>query len=1129
MALQKYGETVELQSELEKTMSDNLPGSASHKTRVNLANEIDAEIDANIETVKNLANLNSKNMADRDEQVASWAEIKKKIEEINDDSDFKTFQRKHQNFTTLMDELHAKDFNSTNTEIQNWKNKVQDGVNYVTANMAEGLEPVVEAEATIKNSENLLPELTENLEAIKSMNILELNLPEYALETQNEIDEMHDLINKIQEEIERARSLVKELSRKNFINFKDDFTVYDATNIPKTVDFSAETNLELSFKPAAMQSHLALLMDTASDDYLSVKIVDKKLEFTFEIGGLESNPVTVSSDLKLEKGKWYFATAKRTGNLGTLIIRESNENGKVLELVQSDPILTVGATSSRMRRETAKLYLGSELKGTPSEVSILNVRLNDRPIYIWNFVQKSENFDKSASEINIDTQPEFPKPVDQDECYQFSGEDSWVYFNESTHKTSLLVQSGTIMVVIKLKAPVYADGLIFFLGDPTQHKFFLAFEMANGRPRFLYNLDYANGPMVVELKPSESKYIPTDSQEELNFRVGMVGGVAGLAVQEWRSNKVVSVENDYWLKEKGQNCPACEFKLTNEMHFGGIKALGRDLSHFEEVKGNKLSTWNKPYNGCMKHVRINHVNLNLEGLSKSNVMPGCRMPKIDKISVNGVELIQREVRLSLTDFIATFSVSVMAGYLEQDAVILRVKGVKGDNYIEFGMKKINSTPSFYYDEYSSNAQAPFDIKADIKAETGIQVTIVRKDLEVIISINNQEPVKITVEKMDLVVEDMTLQIGAKYQGRNIKNGFRGCITNPYIRGLKDMENKPLYSAFDGFKCQEKAGNEKYTGMVCVGEVRFNECIQNHPQMLIERPSSNEILTVEMNRDNDRSSSRSSSSSRRHRNKHRNRKCPKMTPIDQLETNKNQMTKSSMIKLNQKNLAALLISPSGVKFEIRIDYKEDGSLLQIISDDCSASISLLIIQAKVQLVVKIDGGHAQFEVDREIPTDENTDISLEIKPDLKFPERTRFSISVHGTTETKRLRKNLNDNNLRSIYVGQSPTNLKCTDLNHPYSYSGSFYGVFMNGEELKKRRYENSPVILAGSKIPGIFLGKRETTVGITLEEDLEEISFTLRTLMPAGEILTANNKQKGEFHFQIIFLVITHCINYSM
>ena len=52
----------------------------------------------------------------------------------------------------------------------------------------------------------------------------------------------------------------------------------------------------------------------------------------------------------------------------------------------------------------------------------------------------------------------------------------------------------------------------------------------------------------------------------------MVGGVAGLAVQEWRTNNVVSFENDHLLKQEGsRNCRNCEFKLTNELHFGGIK------------------------------------------------------------------------------------------------------------------------------------------------------------------------------------------------------------------------------------------------------------------------------------------------------------------------------------------------------------------------------------------------------------------------------------------------------------------------------------------------------------------------------------------------------------------------------
>ena len=57
-------------------------------------------------------------------------------------------------------------------------------------------------------------------------------------------------------------------------------------------------------------------------------------------------------------------------------------------------------------------------------------------------------------------------------------------------------------------------------------------------------------------------------QQEMNIRIGMVQGIAGLAI---RKSKAKPIENDRLLKSKTYQCPPCQFMIDNQLHFGGIK------------------------------------------------------------------------------------------------------------------------------------------------------------------------------------------------------------------------------------------------------------------------------------------------------------------------------------------------------------------------------------------------------------------------------------------------------------------------------------------------------------------------------------------------------------------------------
>ena len=159
-------------------------------------------------------------------------------------------------------------------------------------------------------------------------------------------------------------------------------------------------------------------------------------------------------------------------------------------------------------------------------------------------------------------------------------------------------------------------------------------DIKDGSPRFIYNLNYEKGARVITLEETSSQY-----QQEMNIRIGMVQGIAGLAVREFRKSKAKPIENDRLLKAKTYQCPTCQFMIDNQLHFGGIKTLGRNLSHFDDM----LETWNTPYRGCMQQPIINHKDFDMsnEAVEKSNIYEGCRVERITKLSFDGTAAIKR--------------------------------------------------------------------------------------------------------------------------------------------------------------------------------------------------------------------------------------------------------------------------------------------------------------------------------------------------------------------------------------------------------------------------------------------------------------------------------------------------------
>ena len=173
-------------------------------------------------------------------------------------------------------------------------------------------------------------------------------------------------------------------------------------------------------------------------------------------------------------------------------------------------------------------------------------------------------------------------------------------------------ETGTIMFQLELINPIPKDGLVFMLGDPRQSDYFFAFEIINSRPRVTYN--FGEKVNTVELKTSQTF---DKTKGSVHLRIGSVGGIIGLAIQEWKKHNVVSI-NDYFIRKPN-------FRMTNELHFGSLMTNVRTNVSFKKLEA-VLETANKPYEGRIGRVKINHRLFDINSAISSNVINDIPLP-----------------------------------------------------------------------------------------------------------------------------------------------------------------------------------------------------------------------------------------------------------------------------------------------------------------------------------------------------------------------------------------------------------------------------------------------------------------------------------------------------------------------
>ncbi|CBY32303.1 unnamed protein product [Oikopleura dioica] len=1057
--------------------------------------------DKKLDETQNHLNLLVK---EKDPLDAQFAQLEMIYNSPVDSDAYQTLQENIEIFKEVNQSTSVDDILAVANEVQEDLAITRISKDFITNYTEEVTKMITNTEDTMKACSNKLETAAASVSE-DSFAEVQKEIEVITKDTEDMFAEMQRSIDEIMEQIEMSKTLVNYISNKIPLQIKDDeYTKYDISELKYPVELVDEVNLEILVRPRKPSSHILTLHESETS-FLTLEILEGKPRVVFKNGA--SDPVILKSDdevFRPEEQVWQKIRVRRSVDQLVLHVSKLDESTKSSEVFVS---FENGGPS--FASNTTSLILGAlpepldGVKSTSTKMELAEVMLNGREIFVWNFDESADEFSRQQQHLNWE-QILQQSPVEETAgCFQFSGQDSWAHLTEETHAKYMVNQdSGTIVFQMKLRATTQADALIFFIGDPLQKDYFLALELRNGEPVFSYNLGYKAGPNAVRLERPKTNdpYIPTAfgmkpkkvsktqrDSNELTLRIGMVGGVAGLSVKEWNVNKVVSVENDFYIKKKSKNCHGCEFRISNQIHLGGFQTHYGDLSHLSEY----VPMFDKRYTGCLGKTAINHKPLDLapgSSVMKSGILPGCKTPNIQKISFNGNEaIVRKNLKGSLSNFRTVFSFTIQAGYNLRNSVIFRAHNPNGQRFVEFGITPDGDQTSFFIK--TNKEDEKFTVPVPIIADDNIAVSIERKNGEgLLVSINGHEEVFEADELAESENETIELTLG----GKNIKSGrvqqeFYGCMTVPFIENLKDEQDIFLATALDGFLCLDKSGN------ICQGRLRFNECHANVPQSLMS------THVIEMSVDS--SSSREKPSSR----KINREKCEEFDTSAPV-VDKFVMKPESFLKFNLRGGERI----NRFALDLDVEIEKDGTIAKLTNDDCSTYVSLVVVNQQPSLYISDGSKITTVDLKKNLPVNKRVHIRVEAKEMSRG--KTKFIISFDKQSVNKRVR--MAKASISTLFIGESP--VKCpSTLDNVEGFTGSVFDVKFDERDMNPKRIQNAPAILNKPGEPGFFAGPRGTAIDFELTERLEKFELTLTPMESKFELVEIFNKEK-DAHMEI-------------
>lgn len=412
-------------------------------------------------------------------------------------------------------------------------------------------------------------------------------------EKQGRLDSLNsqigDDLERLRRQVEQARALANSI--KVGVQFQPN-TILELKTPDNLQSQTFNTRVSAFFKTANPNGLLLFLGNEPQngvrgkrDDFMAIEIENGYPVLSIDVG---DGPERIISQKKVDDDKWYEAIVERTGKAVTFTIREEDDDGNEKLIVRKEEL--PGDQTNFNLDDKSRLFVGGHsdvlpesIKQSSFEGEIEGVKIGDRDVGLWNFVDANNN------QIGAAERDRLVAKEAKHTGYRFGGNgyvvlDAKPYnFKQRSH------------VSFKFKADKQTpSGLLFFVGH-KQH--YVSLELRDGFVLFQFKM--GQNTQVAEIK---SKNAFNDGEWH-TVEATRDKGSGGLSVDGFTIyQETVYVADD-------------EFQPPERMYFGGYPDRPAD----SDITA-------KSFDGCIDEAHIFSTPIDLtNNIQSLDVLPGCPM------------------------------------------------------------------------------------------------------------------------------------------------------------------------------------------------------------------------------------------------------------------------------------------------------------------------------------------------------------------------------------------------------------------------------------------------------------------------------------------------------------------------
>lgn len=323
---------------------------------------------------------------------------------------------------------------------------------------------------------------------------------------------------------------------------------------------------------------------SASDEYIALEIVDRALNFKFNLG---DEDVTIPLETDVADGLWHEVKAERTGKKGKLTVYSEGVQEIEVEGQSS------GFNSLLHLSEDWGIFVGGVGEGftVPASVSVNpfiggldRIFFNQEPLAIWNFedaTSVNQGIRRNATDLS-------EKPNSEDEG-------SVLFDGNGYVKVDNPKDFGKQFVVTFSFKTQSRNGLIFFCGKGTDY---MAVEIKGGKVVLQISINGESDTLITQNRYADKQWTSVDLNRIRQRITITVTGADGRPEE-------LSTELDTTAK----------MNSIRYLYFGGLVGISDDKYPFITRRG---------FHGCIKDITITRSIINLLDNRKSKgIYPDC--------------------------------------------------------------------------------------------------------------------------------------------------------------------------------------------------------------------------------------------------------------------------------------------------------------------------------------------------------------------------------------------------------------------------------------------------------------------------------------------------------------------------